>query len=150
MATDVQMTAAIIDGGTYETVHYPDDELLLRVTEGGNVQVVEYQSTDREGPPAHSHAWHELEYVIEGNVEFYLHGQWVQAGPGSVQMLPAGVAHSVRIPSGSARILMVTIGAPFAGMSRDLGALYATGQANMEEIVTIATRHGLRLEGDTA
>lgn len=34
MATDVQMTAAIIDGGTYETVHYPDDELLLRVTEG--------------------------------------------------------------------------------------------------------------------
>lgn len=53
--TTVQMTAGIIDGSRYETVRYPGDEILLRVTEGGNVQVVEYFSTDRDGPPAHYH-----------------------------------------------------------------------------------------------
>lgn len=50
--------------------------------------------------------------VIEGEVEFYLHGEWIRGGPGTVQMLPAGVAHSVRVPEGSARLLYVTIGAP--------------------------------------
>jgi quercetin dioxygenase-like cupin family protein len=147
MVTELHMTAEIIDGSAFERVHYPDDEILLRVTEGGNVQVIEYSSTDREGPPAHSHLWHEIEYVIEGEVEFYQHGKWVRGGAGTVQMLPAGVAHSVRIPQGTARLLMITIGAPFAGMSRELGALYASGQATLAEVVKIATRHGLQLEG---
>jgi quercetin dioxygenase-like cupin family protein len=147
MVTEVHMTAGIIDGNAFERVHYPDDEILLRVTQSGNVQVTEYSSTDREGPPAHSHLWHEIEYVIEGEVEFYQHGKWVRGGPGTVQMLPAGIAHSVRIPLGTARLLMITIGAPFADMSRELGALYASGQATLAEVVKIATRHGLQLEG---
>lgn len=50
--TTVEMTAGIIDGSRYDTVRYPGDEILLRVTEGGNVQVVEYFSTDRDGPRA--------------------------------------------------------------------------------------------------
>jgi quercetin dioxygenase-like cupin family protein len=149
MSTDIHMTAGIIDGNSFETVHYPDDEVLLRATEGGNVQVIEYRSTDREGPPAHAHPWHEVEYVIEGDVEFYLHGEWVRGGPGTVQLLPAGVAHSVRVPGGSARVLMITIGAPFNGMSRELGALYARGQVDIQDVVAIAKRHGLRLENDT-
>jgi hypothetical protein len=48
--TQVEMTAGIIDGNQYETVRYPDDEILLRVSDKGSVQVIEYQSTDREGP----------------------------------------------------------------------------------------------------
>jgi len=47
--TSVQMTAEIVDGNRFETVHYPDDEIMLRVTEGGSVQVIEYHSTDRDG-----------------------------------------------------------------------------------------------------
>jgi quercetin dioxygenase-like cupin family protein len=149
MAT-VQMTAGIIDGGNFETVHYPGDEILLRVTEGGNVQVVEYFSTDRDGPPAHYHPWHEVEVVIEGEVEFYQHGQWIRGGPGTVQMLPAGVAHSVRVPEGSARLLYVTIGAPYDGMARELSALYAVGQVTLEGVVAIAHRHGVYLDGEVA
>jgi quercetin dioxygenase-like cupin family protein len=144
---EFRMTAEIVDSGHFETVHYPDDEILLRST-AGDVQVIEYISTDRDGPPAHYHPWHEVEYVIEGNVEFYLKGEWVQGGPGTVQMLPARVAHSVRVPTGTARLLMITIGAPFAGFSRELGNLYATGQADLQNIVAVANRHGVRLEGD--
>ncbi|GAB4161909.1 MAG: hypothetical protein Fur0021_35620 [Candidatus Promineifilaceae bacterium] len=56
--TGVQMKAEIIDGNEFETVLYPDDEIWLRVTNNGNVQGIEYESTDREGPPAHYHPWH--------------------------------------------------------------------------------------------
>lgn len=146
--TRVQMTAGIVDGSNYEIVHYPDDEIMLRVTEGGNVQVVEYHSTDREGPPAHYHPWHEIEFVVEGEVEFYLDGQWIRGGPGTVQMLPAGVAHSVRVPEGKAKLLYVTIGPRYDGMARELSALYASGQVDAPSIVAIANRHGVRLEGD--
>jgi quercetin dioxygenase-like cupin family protein len=145
--TAVLMSAGVIDGGRFETVRYPDDEILLRVTDGGNVQVVEYRSTDRVGPPPHSHLWHEIEYVIEGEVEFYVDGVWTRGGPGTVQLLPAGHAHSVRVPAGVARLLMITIGAPFAEFSRELGALYSSGTANPDSIVALALRHGLRLEG---
>lgn len=146
--TKVQMKAEIIDGNEFDTVLYPDDEIRLRVPNNGNVQVIEYESTDREGPPAHYHPWHEIEYVIEGEVEFYVNGEWVQGGAGTVQMLPAGAAHSVRIPSGSARLLMITIGAPFDGFSRDLAALYAQGIASLPDVAAVANRHGVRLEGD--
>lgn len=148
--TSVQMTAGIVDGSRFETVRYPDDEILLRVTNRGNVQVIEYYSTDRDGPPAHYHPWHEVEVVIEGEVEFYLNGEWIRGGPGTVQMLPAGVAHSVRVPHGSARLLYVTIGSPYDGFARDLAALYATGQANTQDIIAVANRYGVHLEGDVA
>ncbi len=146
--TAVKMTAGVIDGNRYETVRYPDDEIWLRVTDGGNVQVVEYFSTDKDGPPAHYHPWHEVEIVIEGDVEFYVNGEWVRGGPGTVQMLPAGAAHSMRVPQGSARLLYVTIGDPYDGMARELSALYASGQVTIEGVVAIANRHGVRLEGD--
>lgn len=146
--TTVQMTAGIFDGSRYETVRYPDDEILLRVTNAGNVQVTEYISTDREGPPPHSHLWYEIEYVIEGEVEFYLNGEWIRCGPGAVQMLPPGVAHAVRVPGGSARLLYITIGAPYDGLARDLSALYVQGKASPENMVAVAHRHGLRLEGE--
>jgi len=144
------MTAGIIDGSQFETVRYPGDEILLRVTEGGNVQVVEYFSTDRDGPPAHYHPWHEVEVVIEGEVEFYLHGQWIRGGPGTVQMLPAGAAHSVRVPEGKAKLLYVTIGPPYDGFARELSALYASGHVTLEGVVAVAHRHGVYLEGEVA
>lgn len=109
----VRMQPGIFDGSQAESVRYPADEVLLRVTGAGNVQVAEYVSEDREGPPPHRHEWDEVEYVIEGTVEFWIGEGWVRGGPGTVQMLPAGVPHSVRVPEGRARVLMITIGRPY-------------------------------------
>lgn len=146
--TEIQMTAGVTTGDQYETIRYPGDEILLRVTQGGNVQVIEYSSTDREGPPPHFHPWHEVEFVIEGEVEFYVNGVWTRGGPGTVQLLPAGASHSVRVPAGTARLLYVTIGAPYDGMARALSTLYASGNADLASIVAIANQHGVRLESD--
>jgi hypothetical protein len=43
--------------------------------------------------------------------------------------------------------LMITMGAPFDGLSRDLGKYYAKGSGDRQELVEIAGRHGLKLEG---
>ena len=148
--SDVQMSAGVIPGDHFEVVRYPDDEILLRVTEGGNVQVIEFSSADREGPPPHHHPWHEIEYVIEGEVEFYVNGTWTRGGPGTVQMLPSGASHSVRVPEGTARLLYVTIGAPYDGFARELAALYASGNVTLPGIVAVAHRHRVYLEGEKA
>ena len=131
--------AGLVPSDAAEVVETPTDLVRLLVTDRGDVQVTEYVSADREGPPPHRHEWHELEYVIEGEAEFWLDGQWHPASAGSVQVLPAGAAHSVRIPEGEARILMVTIGAPYDQFARDLAT--ATGP----EVVEVAARHGVTL-----
>ena len=141
----MQLTPGVFDGSQFERVTYPTDEILLRVTSGGNVQVAEYTSEDRDGPPPHRHEWHEIEYVIEGTVEFWLQGRWVVAGPGTVQMLPAGTAHSVRVPEGRARVLMITIGAPYAGFAREMAGLLAGEASPAASVADVAERHGVRL-----
>lgn len=48
-----------------------------------------------------------------------------------------------------AKVLYITIGAPYDGMARELAALYATGQADGASVVAIANRHGVYLEGES-
>jgi quercetin dioxygenase-like cupin family protein len=141
----LEMRAGVVDGASYETIRYPSDEIMLRVTDHGAVQVTEYVSQDREGGPVHAHEWDEIEYVIEGEAEFWINDAWTRGGPGTVQMLPAGTAHNVRIPEGTARLLMVTIGTPYDGFARDVAALYERGEPATDDIIATAARHGVRL-----
>lgn len=141
----LDVTTDVVDGACFETIRYPTDEILLRVASHGEIQVTEYRSEDREGPPPHCHAWDEIEYVIEGEVEFFTNGSWRRGGAGTVQVLAAGDAHSVRVPEGSARLLMVTIGAPYDGFARDVAAL-AAGEID-GDMLEVCSRHGVRMGG---
>jgi quercetin dioxygenase-like cupin family protein len=130
---------------TYETVDYPDDRIMLRVTDG-DIQVVEFTSTDREGPPPHRHPWHEVEFVIEGEVEFAVDGgPWTRGGAGTVQVLGAGSARTLRIPDGEARLLMVTVGAPYDGFAKAVSALLQRDGYTATDLVTTAERFGVTL-----
>jgi quercetin dioxygenase-like cupin family protein len=141
---DVGMTGAgVVGADEAEVVRTPTDLVRLLVTDRGDVQVTEYSSSDRDGPPAHTHLWHEIEYVLEGEVEFLLDGTWHRASAGDVQVLPAGSSHSVRVPEGEARVLMVTIGAPYDGFARDLAAL--DDDATGADVVATAAGHGVHL-----
>lgn len=144
---ELTVEARVVDGAHYEELRTPTDDVLLRVADAGSIQVTEYASEDRDGPPPHTHPWHEVEYVIDGEVEFYLDGTWRRCGPGAVQVLPAGSAHSVRIPSGRARVLMVTIGAPYDGFAREMADLGEPGTFAPQALIEIAGRHGVQLAG---
>ena len=79
-----------------------------------------------------------------GYAEFLINGTWQGGESGTVQLLPRGVPHSVRIPSGTARIIQVSIGAPYDGFARDMARLFAAG-APLDEIVAAANKHGVQL-----
>ena len=64
-------------------------------------------------------------------------------GPGTLVSLPRGVPHTLRVPSGTARFLMLTVGAPSATFLREVGEAYAAGPT-LEQLVEIAGRHGVR------
>lgn len=141
----LNVPSLVVDGATFERVTYPDDRILLRVT-NGDIQVVEYSSTDRVGPPPHRHPWHEVEFVIEGEAEFMIDGgPWIRGGPGTVQMLQGGASHSVRIPEGQARLLMVTVGAPYDGFAKAVSALLQRDGYTAADLAETAGRFGVTL-----
>lgn len=95
---------------------------------------------DREWAPRHAHPWDELTYVLDGTREFRLGDQQAVGEAGSLVSLPRGAPHSLGVPSGEARYLMITIGAPSADFVREVGQAYAEGPT-LERLVAIAERH---------
>jgi mannose-6-phosphate isomerase-like protein (cupin superfamily) len=137
---EVDMQPRVVRGE--ETIHYPTDQIHLRGVGQGNVQVVEYVSCDRDGSPRHAHECDEIDVLVEDEVEFTIGDDVTLAGPGAVQYVPAGVAHTVRLPAGEARVLMVTIGPRYDGFAREMARLFAAGAA-LVDIASAANRFGV-------
>ena len=141
----LQVDAVVLRGEDAEVIRYPSDEIRLRAAGHGDIQVADYVSEDRDGPPAHRHPWDEAQIVVEGYVEFRIgDADWVGGGSGTVQLLPRGVPHSVRVPDGTARIIQVSVGPPYDGFARDMSRLMLAG-APLPDIVAAAERHGVTL-----
>ena len=141
----LRVDAVVLRGEDAELVRYPTDEIWLRAVGHGDIQVADYVSDDRDGPPAHSHPWDEAQIVVEGEAEFRIgDGDWIRGGSGSVQLLPKGVPHAIRVPEGAARIIQVSIGPPYDAFARDMARLLAAG-APLDEIAEVARGHGVRL-----
>lgn len=141
----LRVDPVVLLGDDAELVQYPDDEIWLRAAGHGDIQVADYVSADREGPPAHSHPWDEAQIVVEGEVEFRIGDtDWVRGGSGTVQLLPQGVPHAIRVPAGTARIIQVSIGAPYDAFAREMAQLFGAG-APIDQIADAAGRYGVRL-----
>ena len=98
---DVEMTgAALVRGDEAEVLRSPTDLIRLLVTDQGDVQVADITSTDRVGPPVHTQEWHEVEYVIDGEVEFWLDGV---VAPARGRWASRSCPPASRTPSGSRR-----------------------------------------------
>jgi mannose-6-phosphate isomerase-like protein (cupin superfamily) len=121
------------------------DEITLRLASGGPdpITVIEDQSEDTEPAPLHSHPWDELVYVLEGEVSFTAGDLTAQGGPGTLQVLPRGVAHTLRVVRPPARFLMITVGAPAAEFLEEIGQVYAEGPTT-ERLIEVARRHGVQ------
>lgn len=123
------------------------DAMLLRIETAGPDPVawVEDTSEDHEWAPFHTHPWDELEYVLEGEMEFRVGDERGSGGPGTLVSIPRGVPHTLRVaPGGRARFVMVTFGAPSATFLKEIGQVYAEGPT-VERLVEVAGRHGLAL-----
>jgi quercetin dioxygenase-like cupin family protein len=70
-----------------------------------------------EGVDPHTHADHtDSFFVLEGEVEFLLDGEWRRGGPGTFLSVPPGIVHGFRNP-GPGRIRVLNIHAPKVGFN---------------------------------
>jgi quercetin dioxygenase-like cupin family protein len=73
-----------------------------------------------EGVDPHSHADHtDSFYVLEGQVEFLVNGEWRRGGPGTFVSVPPGVVHAFRSADGG-RIRALNLHAPNVGFVEQL------------------------------
>jgi quercetin dioxygenase-like cupin family protein len=73
----------------------------------------------------HLHRQHaETFYILQGDVDFYLDGDWLTAPPGATVHIPPGVPHAVALPEGrTGKLLMIFQPAGFDQFLRELAAL---------------------------
>lgn len=96
-------------------------------------------------PPLHTHPWDEWFYFLEGEVKFQVGDRVVQATPGYVITLPAGVPHTFKIESPQAKFLVWVSN---AAAGRYIEALVAAGrdrELTPEEVMGIGQKHHIRL-----
>jgi oxalate decarboxylase/phosphoglucose isomerase-like protein (cupin superfamily) len=139
-----------------ETVTVGGDTLTYRVTSeksGGALLAFEVVMAPGGGPPAlHRHDAFELYRVDAGAFTFYLEDEAgrvaaTTAGPGSVVSIPGGREHTIRNESGhEARALVVfSPGAAMERFTRGAGALAASGEPQVSEVMSLAAEHGIEL-----
>jgi mannose-6-phosphate isomerase-like protein (cupin superfamily) len=138
---------------TGERIRLGGDEVTVHVDSaesGGAVLALEVRIPAGGGPPAlHRHEPAETYRVERGELAIYRAGtggdvERVVAGPGAVVHIPGRREHTVRNESGEEAAAYVTFvpGAPMEGFIRAAAAL---GDAPMEEVLAVASRHGVAL-----
>jgi mannose-6-phosphate isomerase-like protein (cupin superfamily) len=141
---------------TGERIRLGGDEVTVRVGSAesdGAVLAIEVRIPAGGGPPGlHRHDPAETYRVERGELAIYLGGdadggvdvERVVAGPGAVVHIPGGREHTVRNESDREAAAYVTFvpGAPMEGFIRAAAAL---GDAPMEEVLAVASRHGVAL-----
>ena len=75
---------------------------------GGRFALMEAQAKPGNEPPPHVHEWeHEMYYVLEGAIEFYVEDKILLARAGEVVFLPQGKPHAFYIRSSHLRTLIL-------------------------------------------
>jgi quercetin dioxygenase-like cupin family protein len=120
---------------------------------GGAYGITEQLVTAAANPPMHRHPDEdEAFYVLDGTVEVEGDGQVATATPGTFAFVPRGAAHTYRVVSGTARMLVITSGKPadnledfFFAMGEPAGArvLPEPDAPDMERLTTLAARSGI-------
>jgi quercetin dioxygenase-like cupin family protein len=116
----------------------------------GRFALIEFLFPGGASPPLHTHPQDESYVVLEGRLTLQAGEQRFELGPGGAAAVPAGVAHTFRVDSDGARVLVLSTPAGLERMVRD-GAIAADAPAlppadaprpSPEELAQIFERHG--------
>jgi mannose-6-phosphate isomerase-like protein (cupin superfamily) len=147
-----------VDRPAAERFQLGTDEITVLATSAqtrGDLFAVEVRMPPGGGPPViHQHNPSEIYYVLEGEFTFYLGDtdstpRQVTAGPGDVVPLPGGTPHTVRNHSDKDAVAFVvhTPGQVMEGFSRAAAAIATGGGPSIEDVLSLAERHGIEMLG---
>src|SRR3954471_13352201 len=86
---------------------------------GGRYSLIEFLFPHHASPPRHTHPQDESFIVVEGELTMVAGDNRVSLGPGGVCAAPAGVVHTFRVESETARVLALSTPAGIEDMMRD-------------------------------
>jgi quercetin dioxygenase-like cupin family protein len=112
---------------------------------GGGYEIFELESAEGNGPPVHAHPWAEAYVVVEGEADVWLEGQKLQATRGCFFHIPAGVNHSYRITSPTAKFVVITSPGGAHEFFTELDAETAGSCEDMGKIMAVAFKHGFNV-----
>ena len=112
---------------------------------GGRFALVETVEERGAEPPRHLHHWEdETLYVLEGALDVWAAGGWVEVPAGAAAFLARGVEHAFRVASARARVLVFLTPAGFEGFYREMRVV---GAQQVERLVATAARYGCEITG---
>jgi len=117
---------------------------------GERLAVIEFLFPHLASPPLHTHPQDESYIVLDGSLTVQAADRRFQLGPGGTAVVPMGVAHTFRVDSETARVLVLSTPAGLERFVRD-GSVPATAatlppadapRPSFEELQQIFARHG--------
>src|SRR5262245_38792205 len=135
-----------------EVIHAGPIEVRFRLTAGetsGNATMFEFSvPAQARVPVPHSHeAFDETIYGLDGTLTWTLDDRKVRVGPGDALFIPRGHVHGfTNLETSAARQLsVITPGLLGPAFFREIGEVVnAGGPPNIERIMDVMRRHGLR------
>jgi quercetin dioxygenase-like cupin family protein len=130
--------------GTLATIKVPEEAT------DGRFALIEFLFPRHASPPLHTHPQDESYIVQEGGLTVQAGEQRFELGPGAVAVVPMGVAHTLRVNSDTARVLVLSTPAGLERLVRD-GSVPAsaptlppsgTPRPSPEELESIFRTHG--------
>ncbi len=130
--------------GTLATIKVPGEAT------DGRFALIEFLFPHLASPPLHTHPQDESYVVLEGALTVQAGDERFELTPGSVSVVPMGVAHTFRVDSDTARVLVLSTPAGIERMVRD-GSVPATtpnlppsdgSRPSTEELEGVFRAHG--------
>lgn len=116
----------------------------------GRFALIEFLFPEHASPPRHTHPQDESYIVMEGRLTIEAGGERFELQAGGTAVVPMGVAHTFRVDSDAARVLVLSTPAGLERMVRD-GSVLATAptlpppdtrRPSADELGRIFTAHG--------
>jgi quercetin dioxygenase-like cupin family protein len=85
----------------------------------GRFALIEFLFPRHTSPPLHTHPQDESYIVLEGQLTVRAGEQLFELAPGAAAVVPMGVAHTFRVDSNTARVLVLSTPAGLEEMVRD-------------------------------
>jgi quercetin dioxygenase-like cupin family protein len=153
MVNETVTRATWTAAGTGEQIWFVGTLAIIRVpgeATGGRFALIEFLFPLHASPPLHTHPQDESYVVLEGRLTVKAGDERFVLEAGAAAVVPMGVAHTFRVDSETARVLVLSTPAGLDRLVRDAGVPASSptlppsdlSQSSLEELEEVFRAHG--------